>query len=131
MEFEGSLRIIVAVVWEDIEENADQVETFTSDIRDLEDWANARADKLGLKDLLDNLRDFGIVHRILTAVLMHCSRFLINIGIFFAPGDLRILVSWVTVCSKIFGGQISILVMTTMTGTLRASAIPRCSLLIY
>lgn len=32
------------------------------------------------------------------------------------------------VCCKICGGQISILVMTTMTGTFSASAIPKCSL---
>lgn len=61
------------------------------------------------------------------AVMTLCSRFEIKTGIFFAPGDLRILVSCVTVCCKIFGGQMSILVMTTITGTLRARAMPRCS----
>ena len=64
----------------------------------------------------------------LTAVFMHSSRFLMKTGIFRAPGDFRILDSWVMVCSRICGGQMSILVMTTMTGTLSARAMPRCSL---
>ncbi len=51
-----------------------------------------------------------------------------KMGILRAPGDLRMRVSWVIVCARIWGGQMSILVMTTMTGTLRARAMPRCSL---
>ena len=59
---------------------------------------------------------------------MVSSLFLMKIGILRAPGDLRIRVSWVMVCSRIWGGQMSILVITTITGTFKARAIPKCSL---
>ena len=59
---------------------------------------------------------------------MVSSRFLMKMGILRAPGDLRMRVSWVMVCSRIWGGQMSILVITTITGTFRARAIPKCSL---
>lgn len=62
------------------------------------------------------------------AVSMVSFLFLMKMGILRAPGDLRIRVSWVIVCSRIWGGQMSILVITTMTGTLSARAMPRCSL---
>lgn len=63
------------------------------------------------------------------AVLIHSSRLRMKVGIFLAPGLFMILVICAIVSSKMFGGQMSILVTTTMTGTLRARAIPRCSLL--
>lgn len=62
------------------------------------------------------------------AVLTQSSRFFMNIGIFLAPWDFKIFESWVMVCSKIWGGHMSILVITTITGTLRARAMPKCSL---
>ncbi len=51
-----------------------------------------------------------------------------KMGILRAPGDLRMRVNWVMVCCRICGGQMSIFVMTTITGTFRARAMPRCSL---
>lgn len=62
------------------------------------------------------------------AVEMQSARLLTKIGILRAPGDLRILVSCVIVCWRIWGGQMSILVITTRTGTFKARAMPRCSL---
>ena len=59
---------------------------------------------------------------------MVSSRFLMKTGILRAPGDFRMRVSWVMVCWRIWGGQISILVITTITGTFRAKAMPKCSL---
>lgn len=59
---------------------------------------------------------------------MVSSRFLMKMGILRAPGDFRMRVSWVMVCWRIWGGQMSILVITTITGTFRARAMPRCSL---
>ncbi len=63
------------------------------------------------------------------AVLTASSRVRMKTGILRAPGLLRMRVICVTVCSRMWGGQMSILVTTTMTGTLSASAMPRCSLL--
>ena len=51
-------------------------------------------------------------------------------GIFLQPGDLRIRFSSFIVSWRTFGGHMSILVTTTNTGTLRAKAKPRCSLVI-
>lgn len=64
------------------------------------------------------------------AVVMTSAWVLTKRGILRAPGDFRILVSWVMVCWRMWGGQMSTLVMTTMTGTLRARAMPRCSLVV-
>lgn len=65
---------------------------------------------------------------------------LMNMGIFLHPLDLRILVNWLMVDSRILAGHISILVTTLkvrkycfkpiMTGTLRARLSPRCSFVI-
>ena len=51
-------------------------------------------------------------------------------GIFLQPGDLSTLMSSFIVSWSTLGGHMSILVTTTKTGTLRARASPRCSLVI-
>ena len=62
------------------------------------------------------------------AVFTASSLELMKIGIFLAPGDLRIARIWLSVVSSTFGGQISIFVITTMMGIFKARAMPRCSL---
>lgn len=57
-------------------------------------------------------------------------RFLTNTGTLRQPGLLRILESCFNVVSSTFGGVLSIFVTTQTTGTLRARATERCSLLI-
>ena len=51
-------------------------------------------------------------------------------GIFLHPGDLSILLSSLIVSWSTLGGHMSTLVTTTNTGTVRASANPRCSFVI-
>ena len=48
VEFEGSAGVVVAVVREDVEEVADEVEVFAGYVGDLEDGADAAGDELGL-----------------------------------------------------------------------------------
>lgn len=49
MEFEWCIGIIVAVMGEDVEESANEVEALTGDIRNLENGADAAANKLRLR----------------------------------------------------------------------------------
>ena len=49
-------------------------------------------------------------------------------GILRQPGDFSILTSNFMVSCRMLAGHMSILVTTTNTGTLRASAKPRCSI---
>ena len=48
VEFEGPVGIVVAVVGEDVEEGADEIEGLAGDIGDLEDGADAAGDELCL-----------------------------------------------------------------------------------
>lgn len=56
--------------------------------------------------------------------------FLTKTGDFLQPGLRKILASCLTVVSSTLAGVLSILVMMTTTGTLRARDTDRCSLLI-
>lgn len=58
--------------------------------------------------------------------LTFCTR----TGIFLQPGDLSTLCIIFSVSARTFSGHMSILVITTNTGTLSANASPRCSLVI-
>lgn len=64
----------------------------------------------------------------LVAEVMTSSHDWTRTGIFLQPGDFRILISSCIVSCRTLGGHMSILVTTTKTGTLRARASPRCSL---
>ena len=60
----GGSVIVVAVVWEDVQEGTDEVEVFTGDVADLEDRADALRDELcsgcdGLFVILDEDRDLA------------------------------------------------------------------------
>ena len=62
--FEGGVGVVVAVVGEDVEERADEVEGFAGDVGDLEDGANTLGDKLrggldGVSAVFDEDRDFA------------------------------------------------------------------------
>ena len=46
VKFEGSLGVIMAVVWDDVEEGADEIERVASYVGDLEYWADTLADEL-------------------------------------------------------------------------------------
>lgn len=46
VELEGSFGVIVAVVWDDVEESADEIERMASYVGDLEDWADTLTDEL-------------------------------------------------------------------------------------
>lgn len=126
MKLERSVGIVVAVVRDHVQELANKVQTLTGDVRYLKDRTYPLADELCLAT--GQLEAISTAGAALTAALTQSSRFLMNIGILRAPGDLRILVSCDIVCSLMFGGHISIFVMTHITGTFSASAIPRCSL---
>lgn len=58
------------------------------------------------------------------------SWFCTRMGIFLQPGDLRIRCSILRVSWRTLLGHMSIFVTTTNTGTLRASASPKCSFVI-
>lgn len=47
VEFEWGVSVVIAVMWENIEEGADEVQRLASDVRDLEHGADALGDKLG------------------------------------------------------------------------------------
>ena len=47
MKFERGLGIVIAVMGQDVKECSDEIEAFTSDVRDLEDGADSLANKLG------------------------------------------------------------------------------------
>lgn len=64
------------------------------------------------------------------AAVMASSSDLIRNGTRLQPGDLRIFSSWETVLSIMNLRHMSTLVMTTNTGTPRARANPRCSLVV-
>ena len=49
MELKRRSRVVAAVVREDVEELAHEVEGFARHVRDLEDGADALADELGLR----------------------------------------------------------------------------------
>lgn len=72
---------------------------------------------LSRKALPENARAIALAGHTLT-----------NMGILRHPADFKILVSCLTVFSNTLGGHISILVMTTRTGTPSANDKPRCSL---
>lgn len=131
VEFEGCLGVVVAVMRQDVEEGPHQVEAFAGDVGYLEDGAYSLADELGLGCAYQLPKRLCECRRRITAVFIVSSWFLMKIGIFLAPGDLSILVNWVMVCCKICGGQMSIFVITTITGTFNARAMPRCSLYIW
>lgn len=64
VEFEGGLGVVVAVVREDVEEGAHEVEAFAGHVRDLEDGADALGDELsggrdGLLAVLDQDGNFA------------------------------------------------------------------------
>ena len=64
VEFEWSLGVVVPVMGQDVEERADQVETFTRDVGNLEDGADALRDELaggldGFLVVLDENRDLA------------------------------------------------------------------------
>lgn len=63
----------------------------------------------------------------LTAAVITSSSVCTMTGIFLEPGDFRTRFSSLSVSCRTLGGHMSILVTTTKTGTLRASARPRCS----
>ena len=46
VKFEWSFGVIVTVVWDDVEESANEIERVASYIGDLEDWADALTDEL-------------------------------------------------------------------------------------
>ena len=47
VKFEWSFGVIVTVVWDDVEESANEIERVTSHVGDLKDWADTLADELG------------------------------------------------------------------------------------
>lgn len=51
-------------------------------------------------------------------------------GTYRHPGDFKTLTSMLIVCSRIFGGVMSILVTQIATGTFKAMATPKCSYLV-
>lgn len=47
VKFEWSFGVVMAVVWDDVEEGANEIERVASNVRDLKDWADTLADELG------------------------------------------------------------------------------------
>ena len=69
MEFELGLRVIMAMVRQDVQEGADEVERFACNIGDLEDRAYSLGDELscsldGLSTVLDKDGDFASTGRL-------------------------------------------------------------------
>ena len=94
MELEGCCNVVFAVVREDIEECSDVVERLASYVGDLEDGADTGGDELSLSTGDQQVHQQWLVRvEFPTAVFIHSSLFLMKMGIFRAPGDLRIFVN--------------------------------------
>lgn len=77
------------------------------------------------------MKDFSYLSETkFVAVVMTSSGVFTMTGTFLQPGDLRTRTSSLSVSCKTLGGHISILVTTAKTGTLKANASPKCSLVI-
>lgn len=140
MEFEWSLGVIIPVVRQDVEESTDKVQTFTGDVRNLEDRADTLRDELasgldGFLPAFNENRDLAGARRFEDArelgdsLLQNLGRANVNLGDDYHDWDIECkrdaeMLSMMDVSFTLVAYFISIVVLTCSCQLSRCLQLP-------